>query len=77
VLIVKSANDCVLVGTGCVVVCIVVCTIDATVNVMLFTLLLGFGSSFVETDQVNVCVPGVAIHGVCALTINRVPFGPG
>ena len=54
-LIVKSANDCVLVGTGCVVVCTVVaCIIGATVNVMLFTLLLGFGSSFAETDQVNV-----------------------
>ena len=46
-------------------------------NVVLITLLLGFGSLFVETDQVNVCIPGVAIHVVCALTVAGVPVGPG
>jgi len=40
-------------------------------------LLLGFGSLFVETDQVKVCVPGVAVHVVCALTVAGAPVGPG
>jgi hypothetical protein len=76
--IVKSANGCVLVNTGCVVVCtVVVCIAGPTMNVALITLLLGFGSLFVETNQVNVCVPGVAIHGVCAFMRYEFPAGPG
>lgn len=43
----------------------------------LITLLLGFESSAVEMDQVSMCVPGVAIHGVPALTVAGVPAGPG
>ena len=76
-MIVKSASGCILVATGCVVVWVVVCIVGATVKIMVFTLLLGFGSFFVETDQVNVCVPGVAIHGVCAVKTYGVPVGPG
>ena len=76
--IVKSATGCVLVDIGCVVVwAVVVCIVGATVKMMVFTLLLGFGSFFVETDQVNVCVPGVATQCVCAVTIYGVPVGPG
>jgi len=47
------------------------------VNAVLITLLLGFGSLFVETDQVNVWGPGVAAQGVCALTVAGAPVGPG
>ncbi len=54
-LIVKSGTGCVMFA-GCVVVC-------PTVNVVLITLLLGFGSLSVEIIQVRVCVPGVACHG--------------
>jgi hypothetical protein len=50
---------------------------EVTVKLMLPTLLLGSGSPAVETDQVSVCVPGVAIHGVCALTVAGTPAGPG
>ena len=50
---------------------------EVTVKLMLITLLLGFGSLFVETDQVNVCVPGVAVHVVCALTVAGLSVGPG
>jgi len=55
VLSVKSGADWVL-FVGCVVGC-------STVNVMLITLLLGFGSLSVEIIQVKVWVPGVACHG--------------
>ena len=63
--------------SNCATGCVVVDTAGPTLNVVLMTLLLGFGSLFVETDQVNVCVPGVAIHGVCVFTVAGLPVGPG
>jgi len=47
------------------------------VKVELITLLLGFGSPAVDSDQVRVWVPGVACHSVCAVTVNGVSVGPG
>lgn len=47
------------------------------VKLVLIMLLLGFGSPTVETVQVRVCVPRVAVHGVSALIVAGVPVGPG
>jgi len=55
---------------------VVVCVAVPTVNAVLIMLLLGFGSLFVEADQINVCVPGHAVHGVCAVTVTGTPMGP-
>jgi hypothetical protein len=66
------------VTTGVVVVLAnVVCAGDPTVNVVLTALLLGFGSFGVDTDQVNVWVPDVAVHGADAVTVAGTPPGPG
>ena len=58
--------------------CVVVCIPSPTVKVVLITLLLGFGSKpagIVVTTHVNLCVPGVAVHGVCKGI--GIPTGPG
>jgi hypothetical protein len=54
----------------------VVCAGDPTVNVVLITLLPGSGSFVVDSDHVNVWVPGVAVHGVDAVTVAGTPPGP-
>ena len=53
---------------------------DATMKLLLNALLLVFGSSptgIVATPHVRVCVPAVAIQGVCVLTVKGLPVGPG
>ena len=75
-MIVKSGAGCVLVDTGCVV----VCTAAPTVKMVLITLLILFGSwpaGIVATPHVNLCVPGVAVQGVCKDAVIRTPTGPG
>ena len=59
-----------------VLVGMVVCAGDPTVNVVLITLLLGFGSLAVDTAQVNVWVPNVAVHGVDTVTVAGTPPDP-
>ena len=63
--------------TNIVIWCVVVGSVGPTVNVVLITLSLGVGSLIVETDQVNVWVPAVAVHGVCVFTVAGLPVGPG
>jgi|SRR5208282_329860 len=69
------------VGIGCVLVvtaCVVVWPAGPTVNVVLITLLLGFGSLSVEIDQVRVWVPTVACQGWrFTVIVNGAPTGPG
>jgi hypothetical protein len=59
---------------------VVVCVAGATVKVVLIILLDLFGSKpagIVATTHVNLCVPGVAVQGVCKITFIGKPGGPG